>query len=186
MNGIVPVATIRTVSSGMRARSPSKRLRKTHGWGADRGVSARENRHRRRRRSSAPLGRNGSPAFSPKPSHPAALMASACGNAGRGRPGKIHEKSQGKVVGGGGVRSSYIRRTRKRQGVGLTTEGRRGNARARTSRGSAGPPGWGKRGLQPGPGRQAARPKGTAWCRDAAEGGGPVPARWSGTRRVPG
>ena len=97
-----------------------------------------------------PLGRNGSPAFSPQPSHPTALMASACGNAGRGRPGavgrKIHEKTSRKVVGGGGVRSSYIRRTRKRQGVGLTTEGRRGNARAGTSRGVGRTPGLGQEG----------------------------------------
>ena len=106
------------------------------------------------------------------------------GGVGRG---KIHEKSQGKVVGGGGVRSSYIRRTRKRQGVGLTTEGRRGNARAVTSPGGRQDPRAGARGgSSPGP---AGRPRGrgTAWRRNAA--GGAADRRPSGEaepRRVPG
>ena len=84
---------------------------------------------------------------------------------------KIHEKSQGKVVGGGGVRSSYIRRTRKRQGVGLTTEGRRGNARAVTSPGGRQDPRAGARGgSSPGPAGRPRGRKGTAWYRDAAGG----------------
>jgi hypothetical protein len=33
LNGIVPVATIKTVLSGMWDCSPSKGLRKNHGWG---------------------------------------------------------------------------------------------------------------------------------------------------------
>ena len=98
------------------------------------------------------------------------------GGVGRG---KIHEKSQGKVVGGGGVRSSYIRRTRKRQGVGLTTEGRRGNARAVTSPGGRQDPRAGARGgSSPGPAGRPRGRKGTARCRDAAGG------RWTGSRQM--
>jgi hypothetical protein len=80
------------------------------------------------------------------------------------------KKTSRKVVGGAVVRPSYISRTRKRQGVGLTTEGRRGNARTGTSRGSAGPPGWGKRELQPGARPAGREAEGTAWRRDAAGG----------------
>jgi hypothetical protein len=106
------------------------------------------------------------------------------GAAGRG---KIHEKSQGKVVGGGGVRSSYIRRTRKRQGVGLTTEGRRGNARAGTSEGVGRTPGLGQEGA-PARARPAGREAGGRRGAGMLPGGQRTGARQGGAepRRVPG
>jgi hypothetical protein len=115
-------------------------------------------------------------AMAARPSHPRLLTRLPLWHLPAEMPGavgreKIHEKSQGKVVGGGGVRSSYIRRTRKRQGVGLTTEGRRGNARAGTSPGGRQDPRAGARGgSSPGPAGRPRGRKGTARCRDAAGG----------------
>lgn len=113
-------------------------------------------------------------------------MPSTCGNARNGGAGNIREKNFKKSCWWRGGSPLLHPWDGKRQGVGLTAEGTSGQRHRRDPRGVGSAPGLGQEGAPARAGRQAARPRGRRGAGMLPGGSGTAPARWSGTRRVPG